>query len=76
MLAAAAGDDAPGWRHLAVLGFQRAEALVAAVARIDIDNDQAVGVDAEISMGTSSNHSRIWCSSVLAEWTPFGASLT
>src|SRR5215472_1367544 len=50
MLAAAAGERAPSWRHLAVFGFEFFEALVAAVARVDIDNYQPGAFHTEIGL--------------------------
>jgi hypothetical protein len=45
-----AGHCSPCCRHLAVVALQGAEAFVAAVARINIDDDQPIGDDAEIGL--------------------------
>src|SRR5262249_1947285 len=48
VLAAAAGERAPGERHLAVLGHGFFEAPVATIARVDIDNYQPVAMHTEV----------------------------
>src|SRR5262249_19617011 len=50
VLAAAAGERPPGERDF-VLALERSEALVAAVARVDIDDHQLLGGHAEIGFG-------------------------
>ena len=49
MLAAAAGQHAPGRREV-VVAFQRGKRAVAIVTRIDIEHDQLVGADAEVGL--------------------------
>ncbi len=49
MLAATAGQHAPGRRKV-VVALERGERTVAIVARVDVEHDQLVGDDAEIGV--------------------------
>ena len=69
-----ARDHPPGRRRLAVLGFERAPAFVAAVAGLISTTIMPSQCTARLASGTSANDARIVISSVVAEWTPFGAS--
>jgi hypothetical protein len=48
MFATAAGQRAPCERQLALLALERLKALVSAVARININNNEPIGNDAEV----------------------------
>src|SRR5262245_2543014 len=50
VLPAAAGERAPGQRQLAVLAFERPEAFVPVMARVDVDDDELLGRDPEVGL--------------------------
>ncbi len=75
MLAAAAGQHAPGRRKV-VVAFEGGERTITIVTRIDVEHDELVGDDAEIGLRRLvPNQCGSWPHSVEADSKPCGASL-